>query len=120
VANAVLPDKLASLMPALANLLDDHTRSLVLTDANARLERDAYAHLVREQRAIAEQLEDLAKAMRGYRDLPMGAHDEAVLGDQRSLEVFADFIRAEEELQTLLREQVEEHEVMFGEDSAPH
>ena len=113
-ANAIVPDKLASLIQALANLLDDHIRSLDLTDANARLERDAYAHLVREQRAIAGHLDGLAKAMRGYRDLPMAVHNEAVLGDQRSHETFAAFIRAEEELEALLREQVSDYKAMLG------
>lgn len=113
-ANAIVPEKLGSFMQAFAELLEDHTRSLDLEDANARVERDAYLHLVREQRAIAAHLERLAGAMRGYRDLPMGAHDETVLADQRSRETFAAFIHAEEELTALLRADTEEHKAMLG------
>ncbi len=114
-ANAILPEKLGTLMRALADLLDNHTRSLDRGDPNARLEIEAYAHLVQEQRAIAAYLQGLTETMRGYRDLPMGAHDENVLGDQRSLDVLAAFIRAEEELLALLQEHIKEHRSMLDE-----
>ncbi len=70
--NAVLPKKFGVLMEAMAALLENHTRSLPPNDANAQLERQAYAHLFRDQRVIAARLAQLAEAMESYRDLPMG------------------------------------------------
>ena len=52
-ANAVVPEKIAALFSAMADLLQNHTRSLDVGNANARLENDAYEHLVTDQRAIA-------------------------------------------------------------------
>jgi hypothetical protein len=110
--NAVVPEKLATLMSAMAELLQNHTRSLDPGDANARLERDAYEHLVREQRAVASSLSALADAMRGYRELPAAPHDEGVLADQRSLDVFGAFIGAEEEMLVQLQKNVRSHRAM--------
>jgi hypothetical protein len=112
-AHAVLPEAISALMSTMADLLQNHTRSLDLDDANARLERDAYDRLVHDQRLIASSLEGLAAAMRSYRDLPMGAHDESALADRRSREVFASFIRAEEGVLALLQEGTAEHRAML-------
>ena len=114
-ANAALPAKLGALMAAMAELLDNHTRALVATDANSGLERAAYERLVKDQRAIAASLGALAAAMESYRGLPAAPHDESVLADQRSREVFADFIDAEEAAAALLQEQIKEYRAMLSE-----
>ena len=113
-AHAVLPEEIGALMEAMAGLLQNHTRSLDPDDANARLERDAYDRLVEEQRAIAASLDALAAAMRSYRDLPVAAHDESVLADHDSLDVFAAFVRAEESVLARLQETAAEHRAMLG------
>jgi hypothetical protein len=112
-ANAVLPENLAGLLRTLADLLENHTRALDNQEENGRLEREAYMHLVGEQRAIAAQLRSLAEAMRSYRNLPIASHDMAVLSDPKSLEVFASYLRAEENLQALMRDRVTEHQAML-------
>jgi hypothetical protein len=113
-AHAVLPERIGALMEAMAELLQNHTRSLDLEDANARLERDAYDRLVREQRAIAAGLEALAAAMRSYHDLPVGKHDENVLADRQSIDVFASYIRSEESVLALLQDAAAEHRAMLA------
>ena len=113
-ANAVLPEEMGALMRAMAELLHNHTRSLDLADAGAVSERDAYDVLVKAQREIASKLEALAATMRSYRDLPLGKHDEGILTDRRSVDVFASFIRAEETVLSLLQGSVAQHRAMLG------
>ena len=100
-ANAVVPEKIAALFSAMADLLQNHTRSLDVGNANARLENDAYEHLVTDQCAIASTLRALGAKMKGYRDLPPTPHDMRVLADQRSVDVFGAFIGAEEKSTSL-------------------
>ena len=114
-ANAVLPAKLGALMAAMAELLDNHTSALVANDVNSGLERAAYERLVKDQRAIAASLVGLAAAMESYGGLPTAPHDESVLADQRSREVFAVFIDAEEAAAALLQEQIKEYRAMLSE-----
>jgi hypothetical protein len=70
--------------------------------------------LVNDQRAAAATLVDLAGAMRRYRDLPPAPHDESVLSDKRSRDVFAAFIAAEENALALLQEQTREYRAMLA------
>jgi hypothetical protein len=51
-AHAALPEKIGGLIQSMAELLQNHTRSLDLDDANARLERDAYDRLIKDERSI--------------------------------------------------------------------
>jgi hypothetical protein len=113
-AGAVLPEKLGVLMAVMADLLANHVRSLPPGDANADLERRAYERLVNDQRAISTSLNDLAAAMKSYRDLPAAPHDESVLGDTQSRDVFAAFIEAEEHVLTLLQKQTREYRAMLA------
>jgi hypothetical protein len=117
-ANAVLPEKISALLQAMADLLENHTRSLDRNEPNGKTELDAYAHLVREQRAAAGHLSNLTTAMRGYRDLAVAGHNETVLVDQKSLAVFAAFIAAEEELTKLLENQAKSYRTMLDSMSA--
>jgi hypothetical protein len=111
--NAVVPERIAALLNAMADVLQGHTRSLDAGNANARLERETYERLVRDQRAIASSLSALVEAMRS-RDLPPAPHDERALSDQRSIDVFRAFIGAEEDMLALLQENVREHRAMLS------
>jgi hypothetical protein len=113
-ANAVVPEKLGAFIGAMAELLQNHTRALDRGDANARLELHAYEDLVEQQRAVTSSLGALAAAMKGYRDLPAAPHDERLLADQKSIEVFSAFIDAEEELLGQLRKSVASHREMLN------
>jgi hypothetical protein len=113
-AHAALPEKLGALLSAMAELLENHTRSLPLEDANALSEREAYDRLIKDQRVISTSLKALSDAMRSYRGLPIAPHDEGTLTDQRSLQVFDSFICAEEGVLALLQRSVDEHRAMRG------
>jgi hypothetical protein len=114
-ASAVLPAKLGALIAAMAELLDNHARSLSEDDANSGRELTAYKRLVKDQRAIAASLTGLAAAMESYRGLPAAPHEESVLADQKSRDVFAAFVDAEESVVTVLQEQIAEYRAMLSE-----
>ena len=106
--NAVLPAKLAELMAAQAEVLEWHTRALDLTDTAAQKELDAYAKLERAHRDVASELADLGEEMAGYRNLPMGRHDMAVMSDPKGqMEAFRRFVVVERELLALLQAKLE-------------
>jgi hypothetical protein len=114
-AHSPLPVAFGAVIDAVAENLEGHLRTLDLTDENSRLESEAYQRLAKEHRAIAVQLRATAEAMAGYRDLPMGRHDEEALGSPRIVDAFVGLVRAERELLTLLGERVAEHEQMLAE-----
>jgi hypothetical protein len=113
-ANADLPAKLAELTAAMADVLERHTGVLDLTDSAAREEFDAYSALVQAHRAVAGELASLAQQMAGYRDLPMGRHDEAALADpQGQAAAFQRLLTTERELLALLSTKVAEGEELL-------
>jgi hypothetical protein len=113
-ANADLPAKLAELTAAMADVLERHTDALDLTDSAAREEFDAYSALVHAHRTVAGELASLAQQMAGYRDLPMGRHDEAALADpQGQAEAFQRLLTTERELLALLSAKVAEGEELL-------
>lgn len=86
-------------------------KALDLSDQNSRKEFDAYAKLARAHRDIADELESLAGHMAGYRDLPMGRHDEKIMANpQGQAEAFERYVRIERELSELLRAKIERDE----------
>jgi hypothetical protein len=102
-ANADLPATLARLLAAQADVLERHARAIDLSDPAGRGELEAYTSLVGEQRSIARQLSRLAQQMAGYRDLPMPAHDMAVMTDPGGqMEAFGRFTAYQQELVELL------------------
>jgi hypothetical protein len=108
-ANAVLPAKLAELVAATAEVLERHTKALDAIDPAAREELAAYAALVRAHRAIAGELASLSRQMAGYRDLPMGRHDEAAMADpEGQAEAFRRYVAIQRELLALLSADLEE------------
>lgn len=112
-ANATLPATVGDVMGAMADVLDAHQRSLDLTDPAARPEHHAYVTLVLELRSLSAQLAASARRMAGYRDLPMGRHDQAILSGREALAAFEQFVRAEQNLLSLLTLSVAEHETML-------
>ncbi len=91
--NSILPAKLGELIAAMAGNLEAHMQALDLTDQNSRREYDAYEKLVKEQKQIANQLKSVANQMAGYRDLPMGRHDEKAMTHPRVREAFEKFVQ---------------------------
>jgi hypothetical protein len=81
---SVLPAKVGGVISSLAEILELHMKALDLTDENAKKEHDAYRQLTREYQKTATQLQATAQRMAGYRDLPMGGHDQKAMSSRRS------------------------------------
>jgi hypothetical protein len=110
---APLPTTLGELMAAVADVLEAHLPALDLSDPAARKEQQAYRRLVEDHRDAAHRLEALGKQMAGYRDLPMGHHDEAAMGGPAMMETFKRFVDREQALHTLLKRRLEEDQEML-------
>jgi hypothetical protein len=105
--HASLPAKMAELIAALAENFEIHMQSLDLTDPKAKEEHEAYAHLAVQNRGIARHLKATAQEMAGYRDLPMGRHDDRAMSDPQVVEAFEKLVRREEALDMLLSQSLE-------------
>ena len=112
--HSALPAKLAELTAAMAENLEVHQGSLDVTDENARKELHAYVKLAQEFRCIATELQTTATHMAGYRDLPMGRHDQRAMASPKVLDAFSEFVRLEQELLTLLRQATERDQKMLA------
>ena len=112
--HSALPAKLAELEDALAENLELHQKTLDLSDDGARKEFDAYVKLGRKHRSIGAQLREAARQMAGYRDLPMGRHDERALADPKVVEAFERLVKVEDELLSQLRAAVERDRQMLA------
>ena len=115
--NSVLPGKLGELVGAMGEVLEVHMRALDLNDVNSKQEFEAYKALAREHREIAAGLAAAAREMAGYRDLPMGRHDEKAMTHPRVREVFEDFVRHKQELLTFLQKTIEQDQKMLDQMS---
>src|SRR5512138_3896095 len=102
--NSALPAKLGELLSAMAGNLDAHRKALDLTDTNSQAEDDAYEKLLKDLRQIAAQLSVTANEMAGYRNLPMGRHDQQSMTHPRVREAFERFIQHKQELLELLKQ----------------
>jgi hypothetical protein len=111
--NSVLPAKLAALLAAMAENLETHMQALDLTDQNSRAEYDAYEELVKEFRQITSQLQATANQMSGYRDLPMGRHDQKAMTRPRVRESFEKFVKQKQALLSLLEQTTERDEQLL-------
>lgn len=105
--NSALPAALGNVIAGMAENLEVHMEALDLTDLNSQEEYKAYETLVKELRQVALQLRSTANRMAGYRDLPMGRHDEKAMKLPRVLEVFQAFVKQKRELLSLLEQTVE-------------
>ena len=112
-ANAPLPALIGELLGAMAEVLEDHRQALDLNDPDARPEDDAYTQLVGELGSASTQAGSIARLLRSYRDLPMGAHNEARMAADESWEVFDRFVTAERHLLQWLKTSVAAHEQML-------
>jgi hypothetical protein len=112
-SRSILPGKLGELLAALARILEAHMRALDPSDADAKKELDAYAALVTAHRDVADRLSGIAVQMADYRTLPMAAHDEAAMSDAVAHKAFENFVRLEQELATLLQQQLTEDQEML-------
>ena len=108
---------MADLIAALAENLEIHMQSLDLTDPKAQEEHEAYAHLAVQSRGIARHLKATAQEMAGYRDLPMGRHDDDAMSDPQAVEAFEKLVRREEALDALLSQSLERDQKMLAEES---
>ena len=109
-----LPAKMADLIAALAENFEIHMQSLDLTDPKAKEEHEAYAHLAVQNRGIARHLKATAQEMAGYRDLPMGRHDDGAMSDPQVVEAFEKLVRREEALDALLSQSLERDQKMLS------
>jgi hypothetical protein len=113
-ANAVLPATIGELLDEMAAVLDRHQLALDLTDDDARPEHHAYVTLIAELRSLSAQLTATSHRMAGYRDLPMGRHDEGMMSDRQAVEVFEALVRAEQKLLSLLSTTITEHQSLLN------
>jgi hypothetical protein len=111
---AALPAKLAELTASLAEVLEEHQRALVLSDAGARFEDEAYTSVARRHRELAVQLESVASQMVGCRDLPAAEHDASVMAGPAAFGAFERFVKVEQELLALLQHSVTEGREMLA------
>jgi hypothetical protein len=102
--NSVLPAKLGELISAMAGNLEAHRKALDLTDQNSRAENEAYEKLLKDLRQIAAQLSVTASEMVGYRELPMGRHDEKAMTHSRVRDAFESFVQHKRALLELLQQ----------------
>jgi len=112
--HSALPATVATVFVATADVLENHIVALDQGDPISKREADAYRSLVRSHRGIGRELERMAGEMSGYRDLPMGRHDMAVMSAPESREVFEKLVRAEEQLLALLQAWLPEHRGMLA------
>lgn len=105
--NSVLPARVGNLLAAMAENLEVHMKALDLTDPNSRQEYEAYEGLVKDIQHTAAELEETAHRMAGYRDLPMGRHDEQAMTQPRVRETFERFVQRKQELLSLLEQTAE-------------
>ncbi len=111
--NSALPARVGDLIAAMAENLATHTRALDLTDPNSREEYDAYEALVNGLKQAANQLQATAHQMVGYRDLPMGRHDEKAMTHPRVSEAFQNFVQSKQELVSLLQQTAERDDTLL-------
>lgn len=110
-----LSGKLAGLIESVANVLHTHREALNPRDANSRREDEAYRELALTHRKVASELRDLARRLEGYRDLPMGRHDEKVLSSPKAVQAFEKFVTLEGQLAALLQKRLETDRYLLDE-----
>ena len=103
-----LTSMLGELVAATARVLEVHMRALDVSDPNSKLELDAYRDIATAHRRIAADLATTAERMAGYRTLPMGRHDMAMMTSPAPRHTFAGFVKLEEELAGLLTKNLEQ------------
>jgi hypothetical protein len=113
--HAPLPAQLAEVTEAMASNLQVHMQALELDDEPARQEHAVYLRLAEEQRQAAARLRAVATEMADARDLPMGRHDAETMSSPEVGDAFQRFVKAKQELLTLLQRMVEDDQRMLAE-----
>jgi hypothetical protein len=112
--NSPLPGTLAEVVEAIGENLEAHMAALDPSNDDSRNELKAYEDLVAQHRDIAERLKAVAKQMAGYRDLPMGEHDQKALGNAEVTGAFETFVQREQKLLELLTDKIDRERKMLG------
>jgi hypothetical protein len=100
--HATVPALVGELIDAVAENLELHMTSLG-EDLNARREYDAYASLAKQHRQLGTALRAVGDEMASYRELPMGAHDVAVLSTPAAAAAFERYVIARRQLEAALK-----------------
>jgi hypothetical protein len=100
--HATVPTLVGELIDAVAENLELHMTSLG-ADVNARREHDAYASLSKQHRQLSAALRAVGSEMASYRELPMGAHDVAVLSTPAAAAAFERYVIARRQLEAALK-----------------
>jgi hypothetical protein len=110
---ATLPTAMGELMTAVADVLEAHLPALDLSDSASRKEQEAYRRLIQDHRDTAHRLEALGKQMAGYRDLPMGRHNEAAMAGPGAIDNFRRFVDREQALLAVLEGRLAQDQEML-------
>lgn len=114
-ANSRLPAAIGEVLRAMAEVLDDHRQALDPGDPVNGPESAAYEKVVTELRAISAHADSVAKILSGYRDLPMGRHDQGRMAAADAQAALVRFVDAERHLLQWLTASVPAHEEMLRE-----
>jgi hypothetical protein len=106
--HAELTTTLGQVADAMAENLEIHMQSLPLEDPKAEQEHAAYWRIAGRYRSAAADLLATGEEMAGYRDLPMGAHDESVLASPEVAAAFERLVEIEARLVAALGERIEQ------------
>ena len=112
-ASAVLPTRMSAVVAAMADMLTRHTDSLDPNDPDAEAEREAWLAIAAEQRQLAGRLAAAADRMEAQRGLPEAHHDVAELSAPDAVAAFEHYVHAQEQLSTLLTQQLVEYRAML-------
>jgi hypothetical protein len=104
---------LGELVAGTARVLEVHMKALDVSDPNSKAEFDAYRDIATAHRRIAADLASTAERMAGYRTLPMGRHDMAIMMSPAPRHAFAGFVKLEGELAALLTRNLERDHAML-------
>jgi hypothetical protein len=110
-ANGELPEQMADVIGAIAQVLEHHMTALPVSDESARAELEGYASVVSRARSAESALRDMAEEMRAKRDLPEAPHDMAVLMAPTAQDLFGSLLLRERALAALLDRRLKEHVV---------
>jgi hypothetical protein len=113
--HSILPAKLSELIASTARNLELHMETLDLTDPTSRREYEAYQKLVKEHQEISTRLRRTAREMEGYRDLPMGKHDQKKLSNPLVIDAYKRYTNLEQEVLTVLNKQLRQDQEMIAE-----
>lgn len=108
-ANAELPEQLANIVAAVADVLEHHMTALPVVDEAAREELEGYASVVARARDAESALREMAREMRAKRDLPAAPHDMSILTAPAAQEVFLSLVEKERTLHALVERRLKEH-----------